>query len=57
MMWKLSPAYDLTYSNTYYGEHTTAADGNGVNSGKKECIAVGTAAGLSEKNVKSLLTR
>ena len=21
--WRLSPAYDLTYSNTYYGEHTT----------------------------------
>ena len=21
--WRLSPAYDLTYSSTYYGEHTT----------------------------------
>lgn len=27
--WRLSPAYDLTYSNTYYGEHTTTVDGNG----------------------------
>ena len=35
-MWRLSPAYDLTYSNTYYGEHTTTVDGNGKNPGKKE---------------------
>lgn len=28
--WRLSPAYDLTYSNTYYGEHTTTVDGNGL---------------------------
>ena len=28
--WRLSPAYDLTYSNTYYGEHTTTVDGNGA---------------------------
>ena len=25
--WSLSPAYDLTYSNIYYGEHTTTVDG------------------------------
>ena len=30
-MWRLSPAYDLTYSNTYYSEHTTTVDGNGKN--------------------------
>ena len=48
-MWRLSPAYDLTYSNTYYGEHTTTVDGNGVNPDKKELIAVGTVAGLSQK--------
>ena len=30
-MWRLSPANDLTYSNTYYGEHTTTVDGNGKN--------------------------
>ena len=29
--WRLSPAYDLTFSNTYYGEHTTMVDGNGRN--------------------------
>ncbi|MFR2512374.1 MAG: HipA domain-containing protein [Lachnospira eligens] len=31
--WRLSPAYDLTYSTTYYGEHTTTVDGNGRNPG------------------------
>ena len=36
--WRLSPAYDLTYSNTYYGEHTTAVDGNDVIREKKKFL-------------------
>lgn len=48
--WRLSPAYYLTYSNTYYGEHTTTVDGNGRNPGGKELLAVGMTAGL-EKDV------
>lgn len=44
--WHLSPAYDLTYSTTYYGEHTTLVDGNGKNPGKKELLNVGCGAGL-----------
>ena len=47
--WRLSPAYDLTYSNTYYGEHTTSVDGNGRNPGLKEIVTVGTAAGLKKR--------
>lgn len=39
--WHMSPAYDLTYSNTYYGEHTTTVDGNGRNPGMKDLVAVG----------------
>lgn len=46
--WHLSPAYDLTYSNTYYGEHTTSVDGNGKNPAEKELLAVGVKAGLSK---------
>ena len=46
--WRLSPAYDLTFSSTYYGEHTTTIDGNGRNPGKEELIRVGTTAGLSK---------
>lgn len=45
--WSLSPAYDLTWSSTYYGEHTTTVDGNGKDPGMKELLKVGTAAGLS----------
>ena len=48
--WHLSPAYDLTYSNTYYGEHTTTVDGNGRNPGKKELLAVGIEAGMKKDN-------
>lgn len=44
--WHLSPAYDLTYSSTYYGEHTTTVEGNGQNPGRKELTAVGMAAGM-----------
>lgn len=46
--WRLSPAYDQTYSSTYYGEHTTTVDGNGRNPDIKELVAVGTAAGMSK---------
>lgn len=46
--WRLSPAYDLTFSNTYYGEHTTTVDGNGKNPGEKEIVMVGIQAGLEK---------
>lgn len=46
--WRLSPAYDLTYSNTYYGEHTTSVDGNGANPGEKELLQVGLKAGMKK---------
>lgn len=52
--WRLAPAYDLTYSNTYYGEHTTTVDGNGHNPGMKELLAVGTAAGMKQNRCKSI---
>lgn len=39
---------DLTFSNTYYGEHTTMVDGNGRSPGKKELLAVGMQAGLEK---------
>ena len=52
--WHLSPAYDLTYSNTYYGEHTTTVDGNGKNPGKKELLACGMQAGMSKKRCQNI---
>ena len=36
----MSPAYDLTYSNSIGGEHATTVDGNGRDPGKKELLAV-----------------
>ncbi len=48
-VWRLSPAYDLTYSTTYFGEHTTSVNGNGDSPAKEDLLAVGTAAGLSKQ--------
>lgn len=53
--WRLSPAYDLTYSNTYYGEHTTAVDGNGRNPGRKELLTVGMSAGLEKERCIAII--
>ena len=53
--WKLSPAYDLTYSTTYYGEHTTTVDGEGANPGRKELMAVGLQAGISRKRCMNII--
>ena len=47
--WHPSPAYDLTWSTTYFGEHTITVDGNGRAPGMKELLAVGKAAGMTQK--------
>lgn len=52
--WHPSPAYDLTWSTTYFGEHTTTVDGNGRNPAEKELLAVGKAAGLPQKLCKQI---
>jgi serine/threonine-protein kinase HipA len=54
--WRLSPAYDLTYSNTYFGEHTTSVDGNGKNPSKKELLNVGIKAGINEKKCINIIS-
>ncbi len=53
--WHLSPAYDLTYSSTYFGEHTTSVDGNGVNPGEKELLNVGMQAGMKKQNCLEII--
>lgn len=40
----------MIYSNTYFGEHTTSVDGNGVNPGEKEILNVGLKAGMKKKD-------
>jgi len=52
--WHPSPAYDLTWSTTYFGEHSTTLDGNGKNPGMKELLAVSKAAGMSAKSCRAI---
>ena len=44
--WKLSPAYDLTYSYSIGGEHATTVNGNGRDPGLKEILEVAKKIGL-----------
>ncbi len=44
--WVLSPAYDLTYSNSIGGEHATTVHGNGENPGLEDILEVAKAAEL-----------
>ena len=53
--WDLSPAYDLTWSNTYYGEHTTTVNGNGRDPGEDDLLAVGKAAGLTQAKCRRII--
>ena len=48
-VWKLSPAYDLTYSYSIGGEHATSVNGNGRDPGMKDVLAVAEFAGLNVK--------
>jgi len=55
--WHLAPAYDLTYSTTYYGEHTTSIDGNGKAPGEKELLRVGLKAGMDKKKCVAIINK
>ena len=52
--WKLTPAYDLTYSNSIGGEHATCVNGNGKNPRMVDLLEVGKATGLSAEKLKSI---
>lgn len=54
MRWKLTPAYDLTYSNSMNGEHATSVNGNGKNPELVDLLAVGRATGMSGKKLRSI---
>ena len=51
--WILSPAYDLTYSNSLNGEHATTINGNGINPGINDLLEVAKKAGLDIKAAKA----
>ena len=52
--WMLSPAYDLTYSNSIGGEHATTVHGNGRNPGMKDVLEVAKAIGISGSRAKGI---
>ena len=53
--WRLSPAYDITYSDTYYGEQTTSVNGKGKDISDEDLISVGVAAKLKKKFCRETL--
>ena len=50
--WVLSPAYDLTYSNSLGGEHATTVHGNGTNPGISDILEVAKEIGINQKEAK-----
>lgn len=52
--WILSPAYDLTYSNSLGGEHATTVHGNGRNPSKDDLLAVAKGIGLNQGKAKKI---
>lgn len=52
--WHLSPAYDLTYSSSFNGEHATTINGEGKNPNLDNILAVAKNIGLNEKSAKNI---
>lgn len=52
--WRLSPAYDLTYSYSFNGEHATTINGEGKNPTLDDILAVAKNIGLKEKFAKDI---
>lgn len=46
--WSLSPAFDLTYSNSFNGWHATSVNGNGLNPTMADVISVGEKVNLDK---------
>lgn len=52
--WHLSPAYDLTYSTSFNGEHATTINGEGKNPNLDDILAVAKNVGIKEKQAKEI---
>lgn len=55
--WRLSPAYDLTYSFSLGGEHATTIHGNGADPGLTDLLAVAEQTGISRIRAKEIAER
>lgn len=53
--WCVSPAYDLTYSNSIGGEHATTVNGNGKNPQKADLLAVADKISLSKEKARIII--
>ena len=53
--WRLAPAYDITYSTTYYGEQTTSVKGKGKDISDDDLISTGVQAGLKKSYCEEAL--
>ncbi len=54
-LWKLSPAYDLTYSSSLRGEHATTVNGNGSNPTSKDILEVAKKIGMKERVAQEIM--
>ncbi len=52
--WRLSPAYDLTYSSSLNGEHATTINGEGKNPSLDDILTTAKNIGLKEKFAKDI---
>lgn len=52
--WHLSPAYDLTYSASFNGEHATTINGEGKNPTFNDILTVAKNIGIKEKQAKEI---
>lgn len=52
--WHLSPAYDLTYSSSFKGEHATTINGEGKNPTLEDILAVAKNIGIKEKQAREI---
>lgn len=54
--WLLSPAYDLTDSVSFGGEHATCINGNGKNPGLRDILEVARKIGIKDQKAKDIAT-
>ena len=52
--WHLSPAYDLTYSSSFNGEHATTINGEGKNPSLDDILVVAKNIGIKEKQARDI---
>lgn len=55
--WILSPAYDLTYSNSIGGEHATTVNGNGVDPGMEDLLSVAKKIGIGMAKARKTVAK